>query len=137
MKFGKLENRFTRVGFCPNCYKAGRPKGTRFNPKTEETEWTTVIWLWCGTGQKWKLLPVQYDARAGYVPHLFEFIAQIGNKVHYRKTCLVDGCDTEANEHQTPRGMVYVPYPLSSTTKFMLEKDWRALISFTDTCMKL
>ncbi len=90
----------TRIGFCPRCANAERPK-------------TDQPFLVYGSKKGWHVRFAKRTSYPGFTPHLYCLIKKIGDNVVYKERCCMNECtmdiywdpEQHKNDWQLYKGM--------------------------------
>jgi len=106
----------TRVGFCPHCFKAQRPRTDNF----------FVV-----HGKNWHVYRANHISNPGYTPHLYRLLKTIGENVIVEKICGMHECGSVVwwdNVNQC------YAFSLQKWERTMLTiKQWNALLNLKDS----
>lgn len=82
-----METILTRVGFCPDCCRADRPRTDNFFVAMGSTGWHVMV--------------AKRIGKPGYVPTLYRLIKALGENVIYEKLCGMHDCGVEVFYNST------------------------------------
>ena len=109
-----METIISRVGWCPDCYKAQRPRTDNF---------FVVI------GSKgYHIKQARHIGNTGFTPQIYKVIKIEGNNVTSRKTCGMNDCGSEVYWVQS-KG-IYQFRLDKGTTEIMTLDNWKALVAY-------
>lgn len=106
----------SRVGFCTECAKAGRPK-------------TDQVYLVHGSsGNCFHVKRANWIGNIGYVPHTYRLIKSLGENVIVKRACGMFECGVDVKTDH--RGRWYF-HPDSSWERVVMSlADWNALVLY-------
>ena len=110
----------TRIGYCVQC--AGKHK-----PKTGQS-----FIVYGGTHHSYSGMNAKRNGKAGYTPHLYEFIKVLGSNVYYQKLCCMNECGTYLVE-ENKAILVCTDDEKWSAVLSMTLDCWNALVLFKNT----
>lgn len=113
----------TRVGYCPTCNKAGRPK-------TGE-----MFVVFGATSNSYKGEIAQRNGRRGYTPHIYEFNRMVGDIVYFNKICCMCGCGSYLATYQG-KNYIYLKDGIEEECYTTLA-NWNALVLYKDETFKI
>lgn len=107
----------TRVGFCPVCNQADRPKTNNsyivFGARSNSFIGKTAL----------------RNAVRGFTPHIYEFNRLIDKVVYYSKTCCMCGCGAYKSKDEK---LIYLDDEKSEECYTSLN-NWNSLVMFKNT----
>lgn len=116
----------SRVGYCEKCAKLNKPKSGQ------------VFLVMGGNSCCYKGLYSSKNGKAGFTPHLYKIFKVANNreKVYYQSLCCMADCGIKTS---TVEGRLHISinHEKWSTVKVMSLKNWRALVLFKDTGLKI
>ena len=115
----------TRLGYCPNCDKAHRPK-------------TNQLFIVFGaTSKTWQGMVALRSALSGFTPHIYEFqrLSPDCKTVYFSKLCSMVGCGTVLSEENGETFVNTIDEKWEDV--YMSLKSWNKLCCFKDTGFKI
>ena len=113
----------TRLGYCPNCDKAHRPK-------------TNQPYLVFGDhSQTFQGMVALHSTLKGMTPHIYEFQRLTNDTVYFTKLCCMVGCGTFLAANKGEKYVCTIDEKWEDG--YMPLSDWNALSTFKDTGFKI
>lgn len=127
MKEKKLRSKihtYTRIAFCRKCARENRPK-------------TGNLFLAYGSTSKQFLeMEAQHNGIEGFTPHTYEVFTREG-KIYARRACAMNECGTGYRKNEAG-GKVWTLYGSAwSLWEEITLSNFKALVGFTDTGLKV
>lgn len=111
-----MDTIITRVGFCPKCYKAERPRTDNF----------FVVMGNSG----WHIMKAAHIGNIGFTPHIYKVVKvdQDRKNVIYQKICSMHDCGTEV--YWSTSQNAYQFHIDKGEREIMTIENWNALVMY-------
>lgn len=110
-----MSTMISRVGFCPRCYKEGRPK----------TAQPFVV-----VGKNFHVLEASHIGKQGFTPHFYVLIKSIGENIVFEKLCGMHRCGVDIWWDKTNQKHCFTLDKYKFDRGIMTLKDWNSLVLY-------